>query len=257
MPTTRRRRRATPCTAGLVLGLGRILGASPASAGTSTNDNACFTAATATYSTVPISDDGHRQPRPVTLGSPVTLSGASVEGTFSAALFVAGYRLGILNVGDNPCRPSCTPHPRVEHHEGSNTQSIATSVTVTIIDPTPANRRSGDESAVPLTSTCPWPTRPGRRPAATSCSPRARSASTPPSAHWPSRSARACRRTGLTGCDLAGAELHRLHAEPEPDCRSRPRPSTHRRRRPCARTRTSASVPARPSRSTWLTTART
>jgi hypothetical protein len=138
---------------GLLAGLLCIaLHTSPADAGSSINTNACFTAATATYSEVAVTAAGVDAPDPVTPGGNVTLSGASVQATFPAALFVAAYRLGLLNVGANPVAANISATIVGSNTvQGTNTQNIPTSLVVTIVDPTPANRSSGDESALPLT----------------------------------------------------------------------------------------------------------
>jgi uncharacterized repeat protein (TIGR01451 family) len=137
----------------LSLGLGLVPGwaASPAEAGASTNDNACYQAATATYLTVPIGLSGADSPDPVTVGDQVTLSGASVQGVFDATLYVAAYRLGLLTTGANSVPASVSVNILASNTvESFNFQAIPTSLTVTIIDPTPADSSSGDESALPL-----------------------------------------------------------------------------------------------------------
>lgn len=152
MPTTRRRRGALLATLGLVLGLVPVLGvATPASAGTSSNTNACFSGVTATYSEVGIAATGSDSPDPVTLGGPVTLSGTSITATFDPSLFVAGYRLFLLSVGANNVSADVDAVVNASNTaEGSAAQTVSTSVVVTIIDPTPATRTNGDESALPL-----------------------------------------------------------------------------------------------------------
>jgi Bacterial Ig domain len=86
----------------------------------------------------------------------VTLSNTSLTASFSAALFVAGYRLFLLSNGVNSVSATLTANVLASNTlEGTYTESLATSVQVTIIDPTPTNRSSGDESALPLDVTLP------------------------------------------------------------------------------------------------------
>ena len=96
---SRRRHIAVLLVAALLAVLGSLPLARPAAAVPVTN--ACFTAATATYSEVPIDMVGTAAPDPVTTGATLTLSNTSVTATFGAALFLAGYRLFILQAGDN------------------------------------------------------------------------------------------------------------------------------------------------------------
>lgn len=157
MPTRSRRRSAILAALGLVLGLVPILvTADAASAGTSANPNACFSGVTATYSELSISVAGTDSADPVTLGDTITLSGVAFTADFDPALFVAGYRLFLLGVGANSVSADIDATVNASGTlEGSNTQTISTSVTVTIIDPTPATRTNGDESALPLSVNLP------------------------------------------------------------------------------------------------------
>lgn len=124
--------------------------ARPAAAATS-NTNACFSAVSATYSEVPISMAGTATPDSVTVGTPVTLSGTTVTAEFSASLFLAGYRLFLLSNGANSVSATIDATIKASNTtEQSHTDTVSTSVTVTINDPTPASRSSGDESAQPL-----------------------------------------------------------------------------------------------------------
>lgn len=129
-----------------------LLPATAALAGTSTNTNACFSGATATYSDLSITMAGTGAPDPATLGvDTVTLSGTTVSVDVPADLLLAGYRLNLLNVGDNILPGTIAATIAASNSvEGSQNQSVATAVTATIVDPTPANRSSGDESALPI-----------------------------------------------------------------------------------------------------------
>jgi hypothetical protein len=153
----RRRRVALFTTAAIVASLLAVVGSTgTAFAGSSTNNNACFTAATATYGEVPLTGNGTAVPSSVQLGNTFQLTNASIDAEFSAALFVAGYRLFLLQNGDNQVSATISATINASNTaEGSHTEVLATSVTVTIIDPTPANRSSGDESALPLTVNLP------------------------------------------------------------------------------------------------------
>jgi hypothetical protein len=123
-----------------------------ASAGTSTNNNACFTGATATYSNVDITMSGNASPDPATFGTDtITLTDTTVTASFSASLFLAGYRLFILQNGANNVTADVTATVvGANTVEGTFQQTQTTTQVVTINDPTPANRSSGDESALPL-----------------------------------------------------------------------------------------------------------
>lgn len=119
--------------------------------------NACFSGVTATYSNLPISVTGSATPDPATAGvDQITLANTAFNAEFEAGLFLAGYRLFILSAGANSIDATIDATVKASNtSEGSQTQNIDTSVTVTIVDPTPATRTNGDESAQPLTVNLP------------------------------------------------------------------------------------------------------
>lgn len=118
----------------------------------STNTNACLSNATATYSDLELSMTGSAAPDPVEHGAgTVTLSNTTVSVQVPADLLVAGYRLGLLSAGDNTL--NATLDVTIEGSnsvEGTATVTATASVVAKIIDPTPANKSSGDESAQPI-----------------------------------------------------------------------------------------------------------
>ncbi len=141
-------------TAGLV-----GFGATPASAGSQVTTNSCQNSATGTFTDLDISHTGAPTPNPATLGlDQLTLSGASVSAFFPAAVLIAGYNLGLLNVGVNDIPGTMDVTILASNtSEGSQTLAgIAISGQTTITDPdgTPGN---GDESATDLSVTATIP----------------------------------------------------------------------------------------------------
>lgn len=153
MRTRRRRFGALITTLAMIASVATVLLPTTAAlAGSSTNTNACFSGATATYSDLDVSMSGSGAPDPATFGvDTVTLSGTTVSVDVPADLLLAGYRLNLLSVGNNilPGNIDATV-AATNSVEASQTVSAAVSVTATIIDPTPADKSSGDESALPI-----------------------------------------------------------------------------------------------------------
>lgn len=160
MTTSRRRRSAVLATAGLLAGLvPALLGASPASAGTQTTTNACFSNATATYSDLDWSLSGTGTPNPITLGSGnITLGSSTVAVNIPATLLIAGYNLGLLTVGANNIPTTVYVARTATNVSGTATQvdNFSTSVTTTITDPD-GIPGTGDETATPLAVNQPLP----------------------------------------------------------------------------------------------------
>jgi hypothetical protein len=125
-----------------------LLPASSASAGIQTFPNACRNSAVSTnwdQITVTMSATS---PGTVVVGSPVTLSGISLDTAIPGAIFVAGYNIGLLTVGQN-----AIPADIHEVIDASNTvelsqptNTVSTTLTTTITDPDGVPG-SGDESA--------------------------------------------------------------------------------------------------------------
>lgn len=127
------------------------LSTSPAAA-VATNTNACLSNATASYSDLELSTAGSAAPDPVEYGAgTVTLSDTAISVQVPADLLVAGYRLGLLTAGNNTL--TATLDVTIEGSssvEGTATVNATASVVAAIVDPTPANKSSGDESAQPI-----------------------------------------------------------------------------------------------------------
>jgi hypothetical protein len=157
-PRSRRRVGVVAATALLGSLLYFLLPFSPASAGTQTTNNACFSNATATYSDLPWTLAGTSAPNPATLGGgDVTLSGSSVSVEIPATLLIAGYNLGLLTVGTNNI-PTVVYVARAASNATPATQvdnfSVVATTTITDPDGTPG---TGDESATPLSVNEPLP----------------------------------------------------------------------------------------------------
>lgn len=118
----------------------------------STNTNACLSNATASYSDLDISMTGSAAPDPVQHGvETATLSDTKISVQVPADLLLAGYRLNLLSAGDNTL--NATLDVTIEGSnsvEGTATVNAIATVVATIVDPTPANKSSGDESAMPI-----------------------------------------------------------------------------------------------------------
>ncbi len=129
-----------------------IVTANQAQASASTNTNACRSNATGTYSDLPVTLSGDGSPNPASLGvDTVTLSNQSLQVDVPGDLFLAGYRLGLLTVGENSIPTDATANIGASNTaEGSASQVVSTTATTTITDPTPDDKTSGDESATPL-----------------------------------------------------------------------------------------------------------
>jgi hypothetical protein len=163
------RRRVGVVAAAALLGslLYFLLPFTPASAGTQTNNNACLSNATATYSDLPWTLSGTDTPDPATLGGgDVTLSGGSVQVDIPATLLVAGYNLGLLTVG-----PNNIPTDVYVSRSASNATGVApatgaspavqvdnfNTVAVTTITDPDGIPGTGDETATPLNVNEPLP----------------------------------------------------------------------------------------------------
>jgi hypothetical protein len=118
--------------------------------------NACLSGATATYSDIAVNLTGTASPDPATVGQTVTLSGTSAAVDVPGTLFLAGYRLGLLQLGSNTIPADGevkVSASNTSQHDA--TKTVSASPTVTITDPTPANKASGDESASALSVNLP------------------------------------------------------------------------------------------------------
>jgi len=134
-------------------------GASPASAGTQVTTNSCQNSATGTFTDLDITHTGAPTPNPATLGlDQLTLSGASVSAFFPAAVLIAGYNLGLLNVGVNDIPGTMDVTILASNTtEGSQTLAgIAISGQTTIGDPD-GTKGTGDETATDLSVTATIP----------------------------------------------------------------------------------------------------
>jgi hypothetical protein len=134
-----------------------VIGTSTTQAGSQTTTNACKSNATSTYSDLAWTLGGTATPNPATTGDTVTLSGASVQVNIPATLLIAGYNLGLLNVGANSIpttvyvarsATNATPATQVDNF------SITATTTITDPDGIPG---TGDESATPLAVNQPLP----------------------------------------------------------------------------------------------------
>ena len=144
----RRRHLAVLSAAALATIVG-LVPISPAAAAPVTN--ACLSGATATYSDIAISMSGTATPDPVVAGEPLTLSSTTVHLEVDGLLFLAGYRIFLLNVGANTIPADGTVTVAATNTvEGTSSETVSLTPTVTITDPTPANRSNGDESASAL-----------------------------------------------------------------------------------------------------------
>ena len=123
-----------------------VLPASPASA--LDVSNACRNSVTANNSQIGVDTTADDSPDPVVPGGTVTLDNLTQTANVPGAIFVAGYNLGLLTVGQNTI-----PATVSTFIEGTNTVEgvqqtnfVATSISTTISDPdgTPS---TGDETA--------------------------------------------------------------------------------------------------------------
>jgi hypothetical protein len=131
------------------------LPASSASAGTSTVSNACSNSVTANFSQINVTTSGDDGLTTVAPGGGTTLSGITQSAAIPGAIFVAGYNLGLLQLGVNNIpanvRSTIEATNTVEGSQNTNTvggspPNGTVSVTTTISDPdgTPG---TGDETA--------------------------------------------------------------------------------------------------------------
>jgi hypothetical protein len=129
-----------------------LLPASPASAGSAAVSNACANSVTANFSQIEVTTSGDDGLTAVAPGGATTTTGLSQSGAVPGAIFVAGYNLGLLVVGENNI--PATVNTKIEATnttQGTQTSSnAATSVTTFITDPdgTPG---TGDESGTDAT----------------------------------------------------------------------------------------------------------
>ena len=133
-----------------------VLPASPASA--VAVDNACRNSVTANNSQIGVNTTADDSPDPVVPGGTVTLGNLTQTANVPGAIFVAGYNLGLLAVGQNTI-----PATVSTFIEGTNTVEgvqqtpfVATSISTTISDPdgTPS---TGDETATDGSFTVVYP----------------------------------------------------------------------------------------------------
>jgi hypothetical protein len=131
-----------------------VLPAGSASAGSASVSNACANSVTANFSQIEVTTSGDDGLTTVAPGGATTTTGLSQEGAVPGAIFVAGYNLGLLVVGENNI--PATVNTKIE---GTNTTQLqqttnnaSTSVTTTITDPdgTPG---TGDETGTDATFT--------------------------------------------------------------------------------------------------------
>jgi K319L-like, PKD domain len=131
------------------------LPASSASAGTSTVSNACANSVTANFSQINVTTSGDDGLSTVAPGGATTLTGITQSAAIPGAIFVAGYNLGLLQLGVNNIpanvRSTIEATNTVEGSQNTNTvggspPNGTVSVTTTISDPdgTPG---TGDETA--------------------------------------------------------------------------------------------------------------
>ena len=134
--------------------------ASPASAATQLTTNSCQNNATGTFANVDFTLTGAGAPNPATLGvDTVSISGATVDAFFPAAILVAGYNLGFLTTGPNSVAADMTfTINGTNTVEGSQALGPITIVgaTTTITDPDDV-AGTGDETATDLGVTVPLP----------------------------------------------------------------------------------------------------
>jgi hypothetical protein len=131
-----------------------VLPAGSASAGSASVSNACANSVTANFSQIEVTTSGDDGLTTVAPGGATTTTGLSQQGAVPGAIFVAGYNLGLLVVGENNI--PATVNTKIE---GTNTtqgtqttNNASTSVTTTITDPdgTPG---TGDETGTDATFT--------------------------------------------------------------------------------------------------------
>src|SRR6266545_2070596 len=139
-----------------------VLPASSASAGTSTVSNACANSVTANFSQIEVTTsgtDGVDLPATVPNGDPTTTSGLSQQAAIPGAIFVAGYNLGLLVVGENNIPANVqTKIEATNTTEGTQTTnqvggsppngSVTVSTTITDPDGVPG---TGDETGTDAT----------------------------------------------------------------------------------------------------------
>ncbi|HEX6585683.1 MAG TPA: Calx-beta domain-containing protein [Solirubrobacterales bacterium] len=135
MRVSKPRNRAALAVLGLAAAAVFVLPASPASA--LEVSNACRNSVTANNSQIGVDTTATDSPDPVAPGATVTLSNLSQTANVPGAIFVAGYNLGLLTVGNNTI-----PATVSTFIEGTNTVEgvqqtnfAATSISTTITDP--------------------------------------------------------------------------------------------------------------------------
>jgi K319L-like, PKD domain len=134
-----------------------VLPASSASAGSSTTSNACANSVTANFSQIEVTTSGEDGLTTVAPGGAITLSGLSQSAAIPGAIFVAGYNLGLLVVGENNIpanvQTKIEATNTVETVQNTNTAggtppdgSVTVTTVITDPDGTPG---TGDETATP------------------------------------------------------------------------------------------------------------
>jgi K319L-like, PKD domain/Calx-beta domain len=121
-----------------------VLPASSASAGTATVQNACSNSATANFSQIGVTTSGDDGLTTVAPGGATTTTGLSQQAAIPGAIFVAGYNLGLLQIGVNniPANVRSTIEATNTVQGAQNTNVVggtppngSVTVTTTISDP--------------------------------------------------------------------------------------------------------------------------
>jgi len=132
-----------------------VLPASSASAGTSTVANACANSVTPNFSQISVTTSGDDALASVAPGGATTTSGLTQSAAVPGAIFVAGYNLGLLVVGENniPANvqtkiegTNTTQGTQTTNQVGGSPPNGTVFVTTTITDPDGAPG-TGDETA--------------------------------------------------------------------------------------------------------------
>jgi hypothetical protein len=132
-----------------------VLPASPASAGSAPVSNACANSVTPNFSQIEVTTSGDDGLTTVLPGGATTTSGLGQSAAIPGDIFVAGYNLGLLTVGENNVpanvRSTIEATNTVQGSQNTNTVggtppdgSVAVTTTITDPDGTPG---TGDETA--------------------------------------------------------------------------------------------------------------
>ena len=150
-----KRRHATLAVLAMTAASVFVLPASSASAGSSTVTNACSNSVTANFSQISVTTSGDDGLTTVAPGGATTTSGITQSAAIPGAIFVAGYNLGLLQIGANniPANVRSTIEAtntvegtQTTNQAGGNPPDGSVFVTTVITDPdgTPG---TGNESA--------------------------------------------------------------------------------------------------------------